>query len=182
MLKYHKDIECFTAFSHTSYMRYDDLRFFSCTLPFSFLCSYSSVSVHIFFFYVRIEENAFEGIAMPEKMLHRKQTHSIAERWWLHCKLCYATRCIRPRLSVFLPKFILWPSLLLLSLSLPLVLSPFCLFLFTCSLAQFLFFFFFFHYFPSILHFLFVYPATFLLLDNSLQKQTRANIYPLEMF
>lgn len=102
--------------------------------------SYMCVCVGVFHFLLCQDEKKtfLKALQCPKKnIFDRKQTHSHIfwppKRWLLHCEFSWCHVCIRPRLSVFLPKFIPWPSLLSLPSSpSSLVLSPLQFHFFVC--------------------------------------------------
>lgn len=145
MLKYHKDIECFTASLHTSHMPCICVCVWCADLVHCiFICVYASVSS--IFCCVRMKRkrfwkhcNARKIFSIENKHIH---THFLAPKTMTAALWIFMVPhvCIGPRLSVFLPKFIPWPSLLSLpsSPSSSLVLSPFR-FLFFCVVLFFFF-------------------------------------------
>lgn len=115
MLKYHKDIECCIASPATRPMCVSMRWSYSLCLRVYFLVSSILCCV-------RMECKRFWKHCNAQKYF-RSKTNKIPcpmkeeNRWLLHCEISWWHHVciIKPRLSVFLPKFIPWPSLLSLS-------------------------------------------------------------------
>lgn len=192
MLKYQKDIECFTAFVQLHAAARKTILFFWCFSisipPCECVCLRDFFRIYFFLSFLHFtvvsrwkktfwrHYNARKIFGSKTNTFSCFHPKMMTAALWI---LCYHV-CIRPQVSVFLPKFIPWPSLLSLSsllssfhFSFSVDVSP------SLSCAFFTLTFWLFS--KHLTLFIYVFSCLFFSLRSMLSTTNKANIHPLEM-